>query len=174
MNNHYASFLHPWSSDLLNITGNYIYLSFSCPLWRRKWQPTPVFLPPVDRGAWWAAVHRVAQSQTQLKRLTMHACIGEGNGNPLQYSCLENPRDRGAWWAAVYGVMQSRTQLKWLSKHSFKLLRQYFHEKVIFGIRPDRSAVIREEQFNAWRRVNCRHTREDSAGQNRVIKHWWF
>ena len=42
-------------------------------------------------------------------------CIGEGNGNPLQCSCLENPRDRGAWWAAVYGVAQSRTQLKWLS-----------------------------------------------------------
>ena len=42
-------------------------------------------------------------------------CIGEGNGNPLQCSCLENPRDRGAWWAAVYGVTQSRTQLKRLS-----------------------------------------------------------
>ena len=38
--------------------------------------------------------------------------IGEGNGNPLQCSCLENPRDRGAWWAAVYGVAQSRTRLK--------------------------------------------------------------
>ena len=37
------------------------------------------------------------------------SCIGEGNGNPLQYSCLENPRDGGAWWAAVYGVAQSRT-----------------------------------------------------------------
>ena len=65
----------------------------------------------VDRGAWWAAVHRVAQSQTRLKRLSMHACIGEGNGNPLQYSCLENPVDRGAWWAAVHGVAQSRTRL---------------------------------------------------------------
>ena len=43
------------------------------------------------------------------------AYTGEGNGNPLQYSCLENLRDRGAWWAAVYGVAQSRTQLKWLS-----------------------------------------------------------
>ena len=43
------------------------------------------------------------------------SCTGEGNGNPLQYSCLENPRDRGAWWAAVYGVAQSRTQLKRLS-----------------------------------------------------------
>ena len=43
------------------------------------------------------------------------SCIGERNGNPLQCSCLENPRDRGAWWAAVYGVAQSRTWLKWLS-----------------------------------------------------------
>ena len=46
------------------------------------------------------------------------SCIGEGNGNPLQYSCLENPRDGGAWWAAVYGVAQSRTRLKWLSSSS--------------------------------------------------------
>ena len=44
--------------------------------------------------------------------------IGEGNGNPLQCSCLENPRDGGAWWAAVYGVAQSRTQLKRLSSSS--------------------------------------------------------
>ena len=48
---------------------------------------------PVDKGAWWAAVHGVVQSQTWLKRLSMHACIGEGNGNPLPWSCLENPRD---------------------------------------------------------------------------------
>ena len=46
---------------------------------------------------------------------TSFSHIGEGNGNPLQCSCLENPRDGGAWWAAVYGVVQSRTQLKWLS-----------------------------------------------------------
>ena len=46
------------------------------------------------------------------------SCIGEGNGNPLQCSCLENPRDRGAWWAAVYGVAQSRTWLKRLSSSS--------------------------------------------------------
>ena len=49
------------------------------------------------------------------------SCIGEGNGNPLQCSCLENPRDRGAWWAAVYGVAQSQTQLKWLSSSSSKV-----------------------------------------------------
>ena len=46
------------------------------------------------------------------------SCIGEGNGNPLQCSCLENPRDGGPWWAAVYGVAQSRTRLKWLSSSS--------------------------------------------------------
>ena len=55
------------------------------------------------------------------ERLHFHfslSWIGEGNGNPLQCSCLENPRDREAWWAAVYGVAQSRTQLKWLSSSS--------------------------------------------------------
>ena len=46
------------------------------------------------------------------------SCIGEGNGNPLQCSCLENPRDGGAWWAVVYGVVQSRTRLKPLSNDS--------------------------------------------------------
>ena len=45
-------------------------------------------------------------------------CIGEGNGNPLQCSCLENPRDGGAWWAAIYGVIQSWTRLKRLSSSS--------------------------------------------------------
>ena len=55
------------------------------------------------------------------ERLHFHfslSCIGEGNGNPLQRSCLENPRDRGAWWAAVYGVAQRRTRLKRLSSSS--------------------------------------------------------
>ena len=55
------------------------------------------------------------------ERLHFHfslSCIGEGNGNPLQYSCLENPRDRGAWWAAAYGVAQSQTRLKGLSSSS--------------------------------------------------------
>ena len=46
------------------------------------------------------------------------SCIGEGSGNPLQCSCLENPRDGGAWWAAIYGVAQSRTRLKWFSSSS--------------------------------------------------------
>ena len=52
------------------------------------------------------------------ERLPFHfslSCTGEGNGNPLQCSCLENPRDGKAWWAAIYGVAQSRTRLKRLS-----------------------------------------------------------
>ena len=62
--------------------------------------------------------------------------FGEGNGNPLQYSCLANPMDRGAWWAAISGVAQSQTQLKRLSsssssslgnvKHFPKLLTQWY------------------------------------------------
>ena len=75
----------------------------------------------MDRGAWWAAVYRVTHSWTQLKHLSMHACIGEGNGNPLQCSCLENPRDGGAWWAAVYGVTQNWTRLMRLSSSSRQL-----------------------------------------------------
>ena len=55
------------------------------------------------------------------ERLHFHfslSCIGEGNGNPLQCSCLENPRDGRAWWASIYGVAQSRTRLKQLSSSS--------------------------------------------------------
>ena len=65
-------------------------------------------------GSW-----RVGSDTTE--RLHFHfslSCIGEGNGNPLQCSCLENPRDREAWRAAVYGVAQGRTQLRWLSSSS--------------------------------------------------------
>ena len=64
--------------------------------------------------AWWPAVHGVARSRTQHFHFPL-SCIGEGNGNPFQCSCLENPRDGGAWWAAVSGVAQSRTRLKRLA-----------------------------------------------------------
>ena len=61
------------------------------------------------------------EESDMTERLHFHfslSFIGEGNGNPLQCSCLENPRDRGAWWAAIYGVSQSRTRLKGLSSSS--------------------------------------------------------
>ena len=87
---------------------------------RRKWQPTSVFLPRESCGqkSLVGCCPWCRQSQTRLKRLSMHACIREGNGSPLQCSCLENPRDRGPWWAAVCGVEQSRTRLKRLSSSS--------------------------------------------------------
>ena len=71
----------------------------------------------------WTEERGRLQSMGSLARLHFHfhfslSCIGEGNGNPLQYSCLENPRDGGAWWAAVYGVTQSGTRLKQLSSCS--------------------------------------------------------
>ena len=91
--------------------------------WRRKWQPTPVFLPGKSHGQR-SLVGCVPWGREELdttERLPFHfslSCIGEGNGNPLQCSFLENPRDGGAWWAAVYGVAQSWTWPKWLSSSS--------------------------------------------------------
>ena len=82
---------------------------------RRQWRPTPVLLPGKSYG--WRSLVGYQESDT-TERLHFHfslSCIGEGNGNPLQCSCLKNPRDRGAWWAAVYGLAQSRTRLKRLS-----------------------------------------------------------
>ena len=61
-------------------------------------------------GAWWAVDHGVAKSRTERLHFDFSlSCTGEGNGNPLQCSCLENPRDGAAWWAAVYRVAQSQT-----------------------------------------------------------------
>ena len=87
---------------------------------RRQWHPTPVLLPGKSHG------HRSLVGCSPwghwgldtTERLHFHfslSFIGEGNGNPLQCSCLENPRDGGAWRAAVYGVAQSWTRLKWIS-----------------------------------------------------------
>ena len=97
------------------------FLIHCLPLYqRRQWHPTPVLLPGKSRGrrspvgcSPWGCSE---SDRTELLQFHFSpSCIGEGNGNPLQYSCLENPRDRGAWWAAVYGVAQSRTRLKQLS-----------------------------------------------------------
>ena len=87
---------------------------------RRQWHPTPVLLPRKSHG--WRNLMGCSpwgcEESDTTERLPSHfslSCIGEGNGNPLQCSCLENPRDRGAWWAAIYGAAQSWTRLKRLS-----------------------------------------------------------
>ena len=93
---------------------------------RRQWHPTPVLLPGKSHG-WRSLVGCSPWGHYELdatERLHFHfslSGIGEGNSNPLQCSCLENPRDRGAWWADVYGVAQSQTRLKWLSSSSILL-----------------------------------------------------
>ena len=82
---------------------------------RRQWHPTPVLLPGKSHGrrslvgcSPWG--REESDTTEQLHFHFSLSFIGEGNGNPLQYSCLENPRDGGTWWAAIYGVAQSRTQ----------------------------------------------------------------
>ena len=94
-----------------------------CPGWRRRWHPTPVPLPGKSHG--WRSLVGYSpwgrEESDTTERLHFHfsrSCVGEGNGNPLQCSCLKNPRDRGAWWAAVCGVAQSQTRLKRLSSSS--------------------------------------------------------
>ena len=67
-------------------------------------------------------------------------CTGEGNGNPLQCSCLENPRDGGAWWAAVHGVAQSRTWLKRLSSSSRPPF--YFRHSIKFSLFQEPSQIL--------------------------------
>ena len=90
---------------------------------RRQWHPTPVLLPGKSHGrrslVGYSPWGRWESDTTE--RLHFHfslSCFGEGDGNPTQCSCLENPRDRGARWASVYGVAQSRTWLKRLSSSS--------------------------------------------------------
>ena len=87
-----------------------------------QWHLTPVLLPGKSHGrrglvgcSPWG--YKELDTTERLHFDFSLSCIGEGNGNPLQYSCLENPRDGGAWWAAISGVAQSRTQLKRLSSH---------------------------------------------------------
>ena len=89
----------PWRG----IAGSYGYSQ------RRQWHPTPVLLPGKSHG--WRSLEGCnpwgCWGSDTTERLHFHfslSCIGEGNGNPLQCSCLENPRDGEAWWASVYGV----------------------------------------------------------------------
>ena len=94
---------------------------------RRQWQPTPVLLPGKSHG-WRSLVgcspwgRKESGTTERLHFQFSLSCIGEGNGNSLQYSCLGNPRDGGGWWAAVYRIAQSRTRLEQLSSSSNRYL----------------------------------------------------
>ena len=103
---------HDWATSLSFSLSTFMH-------WRRKWQPTPVLLPRKSHG------QRSLVGCSPLGSLwvghdwaTSLSRIGEGNGDPLQCSCLENPRDGEAWWAAIYGVAQGQTRLKRLSSSS--------------------------------------------------------
>ena len=87
----------------------------------------------MDKGP--GAILSFKTSLSFINRLLV-TVYGEGNGNPLQCSCLENPRDRGAWWAAVYGVVQGQTGLKWLSSSSSLLMEERNVFKTQNGTRP--------------------------------------
>ena len=122
-----------------------------CPLQeghrRRQWHPIPVLLPGKSHGrrslvggSPWGR-----EGSDMTERLHFHfslSCIGEGNGNPFQCSCLENRRGGGAWWAAVYGVAQSWTQLMRLSSSSNSR-------------RKDMEAQVRMEKLRRWRGTPC-------------------
>ena len=113
-----------------------VLTAFPFSSWRRQWQLTPILLPGKSHG-WRSLVGcspwgRKELDMTEQLHFTLSlSCIGEGNGNPLQYSCLENPRDGGAWWAAVYGVAQGRTWLKRLSSSSTLLF--HIHQEALFS-----------------------------------------
>ena len=108
--------------------------------------PTPVLLPGKSHG--WRSLEGCSPwgrwGSDTTERLHFHfslSCIGEGNGNPLQCSCLESLRDRGAWWAAVCGVAQSWAQLKRLSSSSSScnIRSRFLYE-----------GIILRKEFNHW------------------------
>ena len=126
-----GAWVRSWSADPACWTtqSKYInrYINSSVSHLRRQWHPTPVLLPGKSHGQrTLVGCSPWGREESDItERLHFHfslSCIGEGNGNPFQCSCLENPRDRRAWWAAVYGVAQSQTRLKRLSSVSHSVV----------------------------------------------------
>ena len=132
--------LHQWYNSFTKVDCSHHppppLVSSSASYRRRQWHPTPILLPGKSHG--WRSLAACRpwgrEESDTTERLHFHlslSCIGEGNGNPLQCSGLENPRVGGAWWAAVYGVAQSRTRLKRLSSSSSSSARYILHFKQI-------------------------------------------
>ena len=135
------------------------------PVERRQWHPTPVLLPGKSHG-WRSLVGSSPWGGTEsdtTERLHFHfslSCIGEGNGNPLQCSCLENPRDGEAWWAAVYAVTQSRTGLKWLSSSSSNTNRCLL------------TFLAARHPFPLFQVAECEFPSKNHPPQFDVCRHW--
>ena len=123
-----------------------------------QWYPTPVLVPGKSHG--WRSLEGCSPwgcwGSDTTERLHFHfslSCIGEGNGNPLQCSCLKNPRDGGAWWSAVSGVAQSRTRLKWLRSSSSSenqlLPSMIYYSVLFFQFIPQKSLDI-DKRMKHW------------------------
>ena len=125
---------------------------------RRQWQLTPVLLPGKSHGrrslVGCSSWGHYESGTTQ--RFHFHfslSCTVEGNGNPLQCSCLENPRDGGAWWAAVYGFTQSRTRLKRLSSSSSVVFPVVMNSCERQTIKKAARGRINAFELRCWRRL---------------------
>ena len=132
--------------------------------WGWKWQPTPVFLPGESQGRGsLVGCHLWGCTESDTtKQLPFHfslSCTGDGNGNPLQCSCLENPRDRGAWWASVYGVAQSWTRLKrFSSSSSSSQTGSFMRFRIIFRVHVLGLSSASSARLGVWplaRYVTC-------------------
>ena len=124
------------------LLGGRTLLPFPLCFWPLCWNFPRVKISTQPGEAWVAPDATSVTRWVQLISSRDHfhfplSCIGEGNGNPLQHSCLENPRDRGAWWAAVYGVAQSRTWPKRLSSSSSSSSRDLVAGSPILTFNPN-------------------------------------
>ena len=149
---------------------------------RRQWHPTPVLLPGKSHG--WRNLVGCSpwghQESDTTERLHCHfslSCIGEGNDNPLQYSCLENPRDGGAWWAAIYGVAQSRTRLKRLSSSNSRYREFDFEgeEMNVNSLNSNKNSENQQQRLDTQKNtINNSHTLmySISALHNYQTKHF--
>ena len=146
-----------WQATVYEVTKSWTQLSdftFTFMHWRRKWQPTPVFLPGESQGqrslvscCLWGRTESDMTDTTQQQQQDIYGSndidvtsTGRpprgGRGNPLQYTCLENPMDRGAWRATVHGVAKSQRGLKWLCTQTIKGYQSTIHPSLVPFIMP--------------------------------------